>query len=740
MVIALRGALDPARVGLTAAEAATIRTALGREPTAVELRCLGVLWSEHCAYKHSRTVLRRLPAAGTRVLQGPGENAGVVAVAGGWALVVKMESHNHPSAVDPYNGAATGVGGIIRDVLAMGARPVALLDALRFGPPGDPRSRRLLAGVVAGIAGYGNSIGVPTVGGDLAVDPAYRDNPLVNVACLGLVRADGVARARAAPGQVFLYAGARTGRDGVGGAAFASEELDERSEREDRAAVQIGDPFAGKCLVEATLAALATGRVRGVQDMGAGGLACAAVEMAARGGCGAVLDLDRVPLREGGLAPEEILLSESQERMLIACASEDAPALAAHYERWGLAAAVVGRATADGRFRARFQGAMVADLPVGLLTGAPERHVVPRQPPVVPSPPVPPIDPAALLLRLLAAPELADRRVIFEQYDHMVQVRTVVPPGADAAVLRLPEVPPLGVALTVDGHGRWCALDPYAGAAATVLEAAANLACVGAEPLAVTDCLNFPSPERPEVAWAFAQAVEGIADACRALDVPVVGGNVSFYNEGPRGPILPTPMVAMVGLLPDVAQLAATPGAGADPPVLVLLGDGEVTLAGSLCAREAGVRSGGAFPRPAVGQAVRTLEVVRRAVREGLVALAHDVSDGGLLPALAEVCLTLHRGARVALGALPPEAGPSGAAAGWPLTLFGEGGTRVLCVLLGSRLAALEGLAASLQVPVHALGVVDGDTLTVAVDGRPAVHLPLAVLRRAASTLAEVLA
>jgi len=692
-------------VNLTAEEYRVICASLGRAPNEVERHCFEVMWSEHCAYKHSREILRRLPTAGARVLQGPGENAGVVDLGEGWAVVWKMESHNHPSAVDPYHGAATGVGGIIRDVLAMGARPIALLDSLRFGPLDGVRARRLLHGVVGGIAGYGNRVGIPTVGGEVAVDPAYRENPLVNVACLGLVRSDRIARGRAdPPGAVLLYAGARTGRDGIGGAAFASDALDAETEPSDRAAVQIGDPFAGKCLVEATLEALGTGHVLGLQDMGAGGLTCAAAEMSARSGRGVVINLDRVPCRESSMTSREILLSESQERMLLVAAAEHVEVLASIFRRWGLVADVVGRVTEDGRFHAQAGGASVADLPAALLTHAPSRRVVPVPPStdgVEASRARPPLrDPARMLLRLLATPEVCSKQPIFEQYDHMVQVRTVVRPGFGAAVLRLPESPPRGLALTVDGNGRWCAVDPYGGAAASVLEAAANLACVGAEPLAVTDCLNFASPEVPEVFWTFVRAVDGIAAACRALDVPVVGGNVSFYNEGPGGPILPTPVVAMVGLIPDVRGV---PPPAAEGDGLILLGPPEAALGGSLYAREAWGKHGGALFAVDFPAAARTLACVREAVRRGVIALAHDVSDGGLAVALAECCLALGSGADILL----PAAERTDAA------LFGEGGTRIVCAVPRAHLPDVRVLALEHDVPLAVLGQLEGRLLRI---------------------------
>src|SRR5439155_234862 len=444
--------LAPESVGLTRDEYEEIRRRLGRDPSPLELRMFGVMWSEHCGYKHSKVTLELLPADSPRLLQGPGENAGVLDIGGGWAVAFKMESHNHPSAVDPFNGAATGVGGIIRDVLSMGARPIALVDSLRFGPLDDPTSRRQAAGIIAGIAAYGNCVGIPTVAGELVAHPGYRGTPLVNVACVGLLRHGDVARSRAAgPGNAVMLVGARTGRDGIGGAAFASEELDTGSEREDRASVQIGDPFAGKLLIEATLDALRGGGVIAVQDLGAAGLTCATSEMAARGGMGMRLELERVPVREEGMRPDEILLSESQERMLLVVAPGATERVAETYRRWGLRAAVIGDVVAGPSLTVHFGGAALMSLP------------------------------------------------------------------------------------------------PFA-----VAEAAANLACVGATPLGLTDCLNFGNPEHPEVFWTFRQAVTGIADACRAMRIPVVGGNVSFYNESPDGPVLPTPVITMVGVLEDV--------------------------------------------------------------------------------------------------------------------------------------------------------------------------------------------
>ncbi len=712
------GAVDvAARAGLTASDRREIRSRLGRDPNAIEAHMFGVMWSEHCGYKHSKTALRGLPTASSRVLTGPGENAGVVAIGAGWAVAFKMESHNHPSAVDPYNGAATGVGGIIRDVLAMGARPVALLDSLRFGPLDDPKARRLFGGVVAGIAGYGNAIGVPTVGGELLTDPCYRDNPLVNVACLGLVPADRVARAAAAgPGNMVLYVGARTGRDGIGGAAFASTELDDGREPTDRASVQMGDPFTGKLLIEATLEALATGAVVAVQDMGAAGLTCAASEMAARGGMGMTIDLDRVPLREDGMRADEILLSESQERMLLVVPAERVAGVASIFHRWGLVAEAIGTVTAAPVLRATFGGRAVVELPPDALASAPAYDPEAERPEGLqeqwrfdPSG-VPAGDLAAALLRLLCHTDVASKRAVFEQYDHMVGIRTIVAPGADAAVLRVLDAPPRGLALTSDGNARWCKADPRRGAALSVLEAAANLACAGAEPVAVTDCLNFGSPERPEVFWTFREAIDGIAEACLALGVPVTGGNVSFYNEAEGGngerAIFPTPVIGMAGLIDDVTR-PVPPGFIRDGDCIVLIGAPAGTLGASLWLRVMHGEGRGRPADPALARSACAVRCVREAVRAGLVASVHDVSDGGLAVALAEACIHGGRGASVTM--------PSGGEA-W----FGEGPGRFVASVSPGRLAALETLARSHSVPVTVLGTAGEDVLRISPDdGRP---------------------
>ena len=610
-----------ASVDLVPAEYDEITRRLGRAPNQAELAMFGVMWSEHCAYKHSKAVLRRLPVRGSRVLQGPGENAGAVAVADGWAAVFKMESHNHPSAVAPFHGAATGVGGIIRDILAMGARPVALLDSLRFGSPDDAEVVPLIRGVVAGIAAYGNSIGVPTVGGELMHAPCYRANPLVNVACVGIVPRDRLATARAAgPGNAVIYLGARTGRDGIHGASFASAQL--AGDPQDRSAVQMGDPFTGKLLIEASLESLASGAVVAIQDMGAAGLTCALSEMSARGGVGMEVDLTLVPRREAGMTSEEVLLSESQERMLLVVQQGREEDVLRIGRRWGLQAVVIGRVVAAPMLTVREGAVVVAALDPRILVEAPVYHPAAREPEYLASArrvdplslPLAPVQPA--LRALLASPNIASKRWVFRQYDHMVQTNTIVPPGGDASVLRLKEAAPAGLALAVDGNGRYCYLDPYVGGVVAVLEAAQNIACAGATPVAVTDCLNFGNPERPEVFWTFRQTVEGIGRACEALGVPVVGGNVSFYNESEEA-IFPTPVIAMLGVLQDV-RCHGTPGWKHDGDVVALLGGGVPYLAGSEYLATVHGVAAGRLPEPDIDA---TASVIRCAAQAGAAQL-----------------------------------------------------------------------------------------------------------------------
>lgn len=733
------GALRPA-------EYAEVCRRLGRDPSPAELGMFGVMWSEHCAYKHSRAALRRLPVKGHGVLRGPGENAGAIDAGGGLAAVFKMESHNHPSAVVPFHGAATGVGGIIRDVLAMGARPVALLDSLRFGPPDDPAVAPLIHGVVAGIAAYGNSIGVPTVGGELRCAPCYRANPLVNVACLGLVPADRIATSRAAgPGNAVVYLGARTGRDGMQGAAFASVEL--AGNPQDRSAVQMGDPFTGKLLIEATLEALATGAVVAIQDLGAAGLTCALSEMSARGGVGMDVDLQKVPRREEGMAPEEVLLSESQERMLLVVEAGREEEVLAVARRWDLPAVVIGRVVAEPVLTVRDGGRAIVTLDPRYLTDAPV-YAPDAAPPAYleearrfDASSLPAHDPAEALLTLLRRPGTASARWVFRQYDHMIQTNTVVPPGGDAAVLRLKDAAPRGLALSVDGNGRSSYLDPYVGGMLAVLEAAQNLACAGARPAAVTDCLNFASPERPEVFWTFTQAVDGIARACEALEVPVVGGNVSFYNEAGEG-IYPTPIVAMLGRVDDAGR-HARPGWSGVGDLVVLIGGGVPALDGSEYLDAIHGRVAGRLAEPDLPAVARTIRYVREAVAAGLLASAHDCAEGGLAVALAECCVVASQDAS-ARAAAP--AGPGARVtlrgAGRPdVALFGEAIGRVVGSVPAGRMPDLLNLARRLEVPVQVIGRVAGDRLVVTADGspagRPLLDVSVAALARAWDPIVE---
>ena len=710
----------PEALGLTPEEVLEVRRRLGREPNPVEWRILAVMWSEHCAYKHSRPLLTLLPSSGPHVLRGPGSNAGVVWIAPDVAVAMKIESHNHPSAVDPFHGAATGVGGIIRDVLAMGARPVALLDSLWFGPLDDPQARRLLEGVVAGIAHYGNAVGVPVVGGEIHHDPCYTTTPLVNVCCVGLLDSQAVQGAAAqGVGNVVLYAGARTGRDGIGGAAFASERLEGEG---DRRAVQIGDPFAGKLLIEATLEAYRTGAVVAVQDMGAAGLVCAAAELCGRGGVGVELWLDRVPRREEDMTPEEVLLSESQERMLLVIERGREAEVAAIYRRWGVAAEAVGVVTEDGLLRA-YDGGPVVSLPVRLLVEAPVRRMPEQayEPPLLNLEGIPlPEDPAACLVHLLRSGEIRSKRWVFSRYDHMVQIRTVMGPGGDAAVLRIQESPPLGIALSVDGAGRIAFLDPWCGGSWAACEAVLNVACTGARPVALTDCLNLGSPERPDVAWALRQVVLGLAEAARALEVPVISGNVSLYNESPTGPIFPTPVVAALGVLQDVGR-AVPAGFQCDGDLVVLVGTPKASLAGSAYLRWVHGRVAGTPLRPDLGLHRRLVEVLVGAARAGILRSAHDTSDGGLAVALAEACILGGRGARCDLSHFGGRADE---------VLFGEGPSRVVASIPVEGYEAFCAMCWRHRVPLWLLGRVGGMRLQVRL-AQGAVDLPVATLREA---------
>jgi len=632
-------------LGLSDFEYDRILELMGRAPNFLELSLFSVMWSEHCGYKNSRPLLGSFPNEGERVVQGPGENAGVVEVGEGWALAFKMESHNHPSAVEPYEGAATGIGGIIRDILAMGARPVALLDSLRFGPLEEERSRYLFREVVRGIGGYGNAVGVPTVGGEVEFAPAYSGNPLVNAMCVGLIRTEDLVRSSATgEGNLVILLGSKTGRDGIHGATFASDELSEESESK-RSNVQVGDPFCEKMLIECCLKLLDEDLLVSLQDLGAAGITSSASEMAAKGGMGIEIEADKVPLRESGMEPWEIMISESQERMLAIVEPEIADEVLSFAARYELVGAVVGRVADHGDLRVIHHGEVVGTVPAKHLADAPvyEREVVrplyiDEVPGLGPGDLPEPEDYNAVLLRMLGHPNLRSRRPIFTQYDHQVGTNTVVLPGADAAAMRIKGTD-LGFAATTDGRGRHCYLDPRGGGAATVAEAYRNLSCVGAEPVAVTDCLNFGSPEKPDGYYQLAGCIEGMSEACEVFGTPVVSGNVSLYNETDRGAIYPTPTVGMIGVFEDVNR-HATPAFKREGDIVVAIGRRESSsLAGSEYLEIIHGRVAGEPPAPDLTDEKEYADLVRRMISSRIVDTAHDVSGGGEAVALAEMAL-----------------------------------------------------------------------------------------------------
>ncbi|CAE06518.1 phosphoribosylformylglycinamidine synthase subunit PurL [Parasynechococcus marenigrum] len=725
---------------------------LGREPNRAELGMFGVMWSEHCCYRNSRPLLRGFPTEGPRILVGPGENAGVVDLGEGHRLAFKIESHNHPSAVEPFQGAATGVGGILRDIFTMGARPIALLNALRFGPLEDPVNVGLIEGVVAGIAHYGNCVGVPTVGGEVAFDPSYGGNPLVNAMALGLMETEEIVKSGAqGVGNPVVYVGSTTGRDGMGGASFASAELSADS-LDDRPAVQVGDPFLEKGLIEACLEAFSGGDVVAAQDMGAAGLTCSCSEMAAKGGLGVELDLDRVPAREEGMTAYEFLLSESQERMLFVVKAGREEALMQRFRRWGLQAAVVGQVLQEPLVRVLHHGEVAAEVPAtALADDTPiEQHELLQEPPADlqelwqwQESQLPALDdPASVLLTLLDDPTIASKRWVHRQYDQQVLANTVVSSGAaDAAVVRLRpqqgqgsmESVQRGVAATVDCPNRWVALDPERGAQAAVAEAARNLSCVGAEPLAITDNLNFPSPETPKGYWQLAMACRGIAEACRALNTPVTGGNVSLYNEtrrddGTLQPIHPTPVVGMVGLVENIERVVGLGWRQPGDAVLLLgvapdeQGDDRLGLAGSSYQMLVSGVLAGRPPRVDFELERGVQQLLRQAIDAGLLASAHDSSDGGLAVALAESSIASSLGVELKLNGRPE---------GLTRTLFAEGGARVAISVKAECRPQWDQLAAESTVPITELGVVnDGSTFRIHC-GEKDVQWSLADLKRA---------
>ena len=720
------------RHGLTRDEYDRIVRALKREPTDTELGIFSVMWSEHCSYKSSRVHLKKLPTKGTRVLQGPGENAGALDIGNGLAAVFKIESHNPPSFIEPYQGAATGVGGIIRDIFTMGARPIALLNALRFGPldgPNGARTRRIMDGVIRGIGGYGNSIGIPTIGGEVAFEPCYDGNPLVNVLCLGIVEADAIVKGKASgAGNPVYYVGAKTGRDGIHGATMASAEFDDKS-AEKRPAVQVGDPFMEKLLLEACLELMATDALIGVQDMGAAGLTCSTCEMGSRGGAGIEIDVMHVPQRETGMTPYEIMLSESQERMLLVVKKGREPEVEKIFEKWDLHASRIGEVTNDGLMRVKDRGRTVAEIPnTALVDEAPVYTRPTREPAYINE--VRSFDAASLqtvapndaLLRLLASPTVASKRWVYRQYDTMVRTNTIAPAGTSAGVVRVKGTN-TGLAISTDGNGRYVFLNPRRGAMLAVAEAARNVACSGATPIGATNCLNFGNPERPEIMWQFVEAVEGIADACRALDIPITGGNVSLYNETEGRAIYPTPILGVVGLLDSAANVMTrmfkSSGDG-----IVLLGEDRGEIGGSEYLKIVHGLVRGDAPSLDLARELAIQRLIVELIAAGLVRSAHDCSDGGLAVTIAESCFdTGGIGATVDVAAVPE--------------LFSETASRIVLSVSASKEKDVLARAAAAGVAARRIGSTGGTRISISTAGQKAIDVSVAEAEHVWSSAVE---
>lgn len=690
---------------------------LGREPNWTELGMFSAMWSEHCSYKSSRIHLKKLPTTGPRVVQGPGENAGAVDIGDGLCAVFKMESHNHPSFIEPYQGAATGVGGILRDIFTMGARPIALLNSLRFGGLESAHTRHLLQGVVAGIAGYGNCMGVPTVGGEIVFNDIYASNPLVNLFCLGIAKKDKIFLGKAAGvGNPVIYFGSKTGRDGIHGATMASDSFDEQAAQK-RPTVQVGDPFTEKLLLEACLELMAGDCLVGIQDMGAAGLTSSACEMASREGTGVELELTNVPRREPGMTPYEIMLSESQERMLMVAKAGREEEVISVCRKWDLDVAVIGRVTDTGKVVLKENGEVVAEVPAKALADEAPRYDRPSAPPAYQEmlqalnhDALPDVkDANGALLALLDSPTIASKRWVYEQYDHMVRTNTMVRPGSDAAVLRVKGTNK-ALALSVDCNGRYCLLNPYEGAKIAIAECARNLACAGAEPIGVTDCLNFGNPQRPEVMWQFVLAVEGLKDACEALHVPIVSGNVSLYNETNDLSIYPTPMIGMVGLIEE-AERTVTQWFQRAGDVILLLGKTREDLGGTEYLKVLHHREQGSPPLLNLQdeQAVQACTI--RLIRAGLVQSAHDCSDGGLAVALAECCISGPDGHVGAMVQLPLNGLRQDA------LLFGESQSRIVLSVKPEQAEAVLNQIRDAGVPAAKIGTVGGSRFVIRLEG-----------------------
>ncbi|WP_342438277.1 phosphoribosylformylglycinamidine synthase subunit PurL [Paenibacillus sp. FSL L8-0436] len=703
--------------GVSDSEYELITSFMGRKPNYTEIGVFSVMWSEHCAYKNSKPLLSRFPTSGPRVLMGPGEGAGIVDIGDNQAVVFKIESHNHPSAVEPYQGAATGVGGIIRDIFSMGARPVALLNSLRFGKLESDRVKYLFEHVVSGIAGYGNCIGIPTVGGEIMFDNSYDGNPLVNAMCVGLIDHDKIQRGVAkGVGNPVFYVGPPTGRDGIHGATFASVELSEESEAK-KTAVQVGDPFMEKLVMESCLELIDSGIVLGIQDMGAAGLTCSSAEMASKAGNGLELYLDQVPQREEGMTPYEMMLSESQERMLFVVEPKDEAQAQEIFDRWGVICRKVGKVTDDGRLKLFHHGEVVGDMPVTALV---DECPIYNKPSAVPAyyeenASVDTLryaevtDLGGALRTVLASPTVASKAWVYNQYDYMVRTSTAVRPGSDAAVVTIHGTRK-GLAMTTDCNGRYVYLDPEVGGRIAVSEAARNIVCSGAKPLAITDNLNFGSPEKPEIFWQMERAVDGMAEACRVLDTPVIGGNVSLYNENASGAIYPTPVVGMVGLVEDTDHIT-TQAFKQEGDAILLLGVTKAELGGSEFQYAVHGLTEGRPPALDLATEQKLLDAVLGTIRGGLVRSAHDLSEGGLAAALAESCISGGIGANVELSAngLRPD-----------VALFSESQSRIVLTAAPDRAEELKAAVAAYGVPVEIIGTVGGDRLRLALDGTAA--------------------
>ncbi len=741
--------------GLTLEEYEKIKQLLGqREPTLTELGIFSVMWSEHCSYKSSRVHLKRLPTRSKRVLQGPGENAGIIDIGDGWACAFKIESHNHPSFIEPFQGATTGVGGILRDIFTMGARPVAVMDSLRFGPITGGRqaeihrNHSILEGVVSGVASYGNCFGVPNLGGETKFEPCYSGNPLVNAFAMGLVRKDEIFYARAAgEGNPVIYVGAKTGRDGIHGATMASEEFSEASEAK-RPNVQVGDPFLEKLLLEACLEAMRTGAIVGIQDMGAAGLTCSTCEMGGRGGVGVEIELDRVPQRETGMTPYEIMLSESQERMLLVAQKGREQDVFSVFEKWGLDAVEVGKVTTDNKLRVLQHGEVVAEIPNQALTDdAPmyKRRLARWEPPVPREMPEHiqlngESDLTRSLKQLLASPNICGKRWVWQQYDHMVQTNTVEAPGAgDAGVIRIknpdPDAPQRGLAMALDGNARWCYLDPRLGAMHAVAEAARKVACSGATPMGATNCLNFGNPEKPHIMWQFSQTIDGITKACEELEIPITGGNVSFYNETLGEGIYPTPVLGVVGILDDVSKTAKMPFASTGRTIVLLrageaadITDVESEFGSSEYAKTILGALWGYPPELDLENEAALQKAVIELIQQGLAESVHDCSDGGLAVALAEKTFAKGVGARVnfASNGLPAE-----------FTLFGEDASRIVLSCDPANVLRIQQVAKKNGIGADVLGETIPGRLEISLNGQVVASAAVADLDQAYESALE---